>query len=94
MCRGFVGSMRRTWMLAKKGLVLLVPSVLSALSPESQSCPFAFPPLAVSLSLMVFPVRFGPGSSWLCLFQVLALFSVSSVVSFCLIFLVLVSCCV
>ena len=62
----------------EKGLVWLVHSVLWVLSSEPQSCPFTFPSPGC-ISALVFPSPFGPGSSWLCHFPFLSLFSGSSV---------------
>lgn len=63
----------------KKGLVSLVRSVLPVLSSESQSPPLCFPISCLHLSALVFPFPFGPGSSRLCHFPFLSLFSGSSV---------------
>ena len=66
----------------KKGLGVACPlPSLRSVSGSHSPAPSLSHPLAVSLSLLVFPVPFGPGSSCLCHFQVLALFSGSSVVS-------------
>lgn len=78
-CRGFMGSVTGTQMLGKKAWCRL-STLFSRFCLLSHSPPYlCFPISCLHLSALVFPFPFGPGSSRLCHFPFLSLFSGSSV---------------